>query len=98
MLFWIFAPRHGKVVFQNGSIASYIDDGLSNHGWIRELSDVRSAELVDKSEVQKYYKKFKKKKAILIDFGNNDIKYIYADCFSKRQITRILCILNRETN
>ena len=50
-------------------------------------------QLLAKEEVQKYFKQFNKSKAILIDFGNYNVKYIYAGLFSKKQIKRIFNLL-----
>ena len=57
---------------------------------------IQSVALVGKDEVQKYYRQFNKRKAILIDFGHGNVKYIYADLFSKRQIKKIMKLLTHK--
>ena len=76
--------------------SNFIFDGTDNDGWRESISNVKSVELVGKSEVQKYYKQFNKSKAILIDFGNYNVKYIYAGLFSKRQINQIINLLQNK--
>lgn len=79
-----------SVVFTDESVSNYILDGTNNDGWTEALSDVKSVELMEKNEIKQYYKQFNKNKGILIDFGNHNIKYIYAGGFSKRQIEKII--------
>ncbi len=92
----LFTKGFNKVIFENGSVSNYILDGTHNDGWCEELSNVKKVEVVGKNEVQKYYKQFNKSKAILIDFGNYNIKYIYAGLFSKKQISQIIKLLTKE--
>ncbi len=84
------ASDYCKLILENGTITNYVFDGTRNDGWCESVSNVKKVKLVGKKEVQKYYKQFKRKKAILIDFGNYNIKYIYAGLFSKRQIKEIM--------
>ena len=81
------------MIIKNGTVSNFILDGTHNDGWCENISNSKKIELVGKEEVQKYYKQFKKNKAILIDFGSNNIKYIYAGLFSKKQIKRIFNLL-----
>lgn len=91
---FILSPEYCKLIIKNGTISNFILDGTRNDGWCENISNIKKIELVGKEEVQKYYKQFKKSKAILIDFGNYNIKYIYAGLFSKRQIKKIMKILS----
>ena len=90
----LITPNFFKLIIKNGVINNYIMDGTNNDGWCESISNIRKIELVGKEEVQKYFKQFNKSKAILIDFGNYNIKYIYAGLFSKRQIRKIMKLLN----
>ena len=62
----------------------------------KENAEVLLTVTVGKEEVQKYFKQFNKSKAILIDFGNYNVKYIYTGLFSKRQIKKIMKLLNNK--
>ena len=92
--FALITPEFFKLIIKNGVINNYIMDGTNNDGWCESISNIRKIELVGKEEVQKYFKQFNKSKAILIDFGNYIVKYIYAGLFSKRQIRKIMKLLN----
>ena len=87
--------EYHKVLFENGYICNNIIDGTHNGGWREELCNVQWVKLVGKEEVQKYYKQFNKRKAILIDFGNYNVKYIYAGDFSKKQIQTIIGLIEQ---
>ena len=89
-------PGFFKLIIKNGTIENNIMDGTNNDGWCESISNIRKIELVGKEEVQKYFKQFNKSKAILIDFGNYNVKYIYAGLFSKRQIKKIMKLLNNK--
>ena len=91
--FALITPEFFKLIIKNGVISNNIMDGTNNDGWCESISNIRKIELVGKEEVQKYFKQFNKSKAILIDFGNYKIKYIYAGLFSKKQIQRIFDLL-----
>ncbi len=90
---FIFLPGYNKLIIKNGTICNYIVDNTNNDGWCEDISNIKKVKLVGKQEVQKYYSQFNKSKAILIDFGNYNIKYIYAGMFSKRQIRKIINLL-----
>ena len=92
----LITPRFFKLIIKNGIIENNIIDGTNNDGWCESISNIRKIELVGKEEVQKYFKQFNKSKAILIDFGNYNVKYIYAGLFSKRQIKKIMKLLNNK--
>lgn len=92
-IMFIVFPEYCKLIIENGTVSNFIFDGTNNDGWCEKISNIRKIELVGKEEVQKYYKQFKKNKAILIDFGNYNIKYIYAGYFSKKQIKIIIKLL-----
>ncbi len=92
-IMFIVSPEYCKLVINNGTISNFIFDGTNNDGWCENISNIKKIELVGKEEIQKYFKQFKKNKAILIDFGNYNIKYIYAGLFSKKQIERIFNLL-----
>lgn len=94
--FALITPGFFKLVIKNGIIKNNIMDGTNNDGWCESISNIRKIELVGKEEVQKYFKQFNKSKAILIDFGNYDVKYIYVGLFSKRQIKKIMKLLNNK--
>lgn len=94
--FALITPEFFKLIIKNGVISNNIMDGTNNDGWRESISNIRKIELVGKEEVQKYFKQFNKSKAILIDFGNYKIKYIYAGLFSKRQIKKIINLLNNK--
>ena len=95
-IMFIVSPEYCKLVIKNGKISNFIFDGTNNDGWCESTSNIRKIELVRKEEVQKYFKQFNKSKAILIDFGNYNVKYIYAGLFSKRQIKEIMKLLNNK--
>lgn len=84
------------IIIENGTIANYIGDGTYNEGWVESISNVKSVKLVGKEEVQKYFKQYNKGKAILIDFGNYNVKYIWAGLLSKKQIDQIIEILTQK--
>ena len=90
----IFPLDYEKLIIKDGTITNLIYDGTRNDGWCENISNIRKVEVVSKEKVQKYFKQFKKNKAILIDFGNCNIKYIYAGLFSKKQIKKIIKLLN----
>lgn len=94
--FALITPEFFKLIIKNGVISNYIIDGTNNDGWCESISNIRKIELVGKEEVKKYFKQFNKSKAILIDFGNYNVKYIYAGLFSKRQIKKIMKLLNNK--
>ena len=85
--------ENASIVFTEGQIINYINDGTSNFGWAEEIADIKSVRLVGKEDVQKYYKQYNKQKALLIDFGQGNIKYIHVGLFSKRQIQKIMKLL-----
>jgi len=91
----LLTPGYNEVVFQNGMVSNHIFDGTENSGWRRDLSDIKNVRLVMKDEVQKYYKQFNKNKAILIEFKNGEVKYIYAGAFSKKQINQMIELINQ---
>ena len=86
--------RNSSIIIRNGLLTNNISDGTRNYGWTEEMCYIRKAEAVTQLQVHSYYRSFPGKKAILIDFGKGNIKYIAADLFSKRQIKAILNILN----
>ena len=95
--FWaLITPGFFKLIIKNGIIENNIMDGTDNDGWCESISNIRKIELVGKEEVQKYFKQFNKSQAILIDFGNYNVKYIYTGLFSKRQIKKIMKFLNNK--
>jgi hypothetical protein len=91
---FIFSTEYCKLIIKNGTISNFIFDGTNNDGWCENISDIKKIELVGKEEIQKHFKQFNKSKAILIDFGNYNVKYIYAGLFSKKQIKKIINLLN----
>ena len=95
-IMFIVSPEYCKLIIKDGTISNFIFDGTDNDGWCENISNIRKIELVGKEEVQKYFKQFKKSKAILIDFGNYNIKYIYAGLFSKKQIKKIINFLKNK--
>ena len=84
------------IIIENGTIANFLFDGTNNDGWIESISNVKSVKLVGKEEVQKYFKQYNKGKAILIDFGNYNVKYIWVGLLSKKQIDQIIEILTQK--
>ena len=92
-ILFLLEPEYCKILIDNGTISNFIFDGTDNDGWCEEISGVKSVVLVGKEEIQKHYSQFNKSKAILIDFGNGNIKYIYAGLFSKKQINQIIQLL-----
>ena len=97
-ILFLVAPEYCKLIIGNGTISNYIYDGTDNDGWRESISNIKNIEIVGKEDVQKYYRQFNKNKAILIDFGGGYVKYIYAGLFSKRQIKRIMKLLNNKQN
>lgn len=94
----IFPLDYEKLIIKDGTISNWIFDGTHNEGWCEEILNIKKVELVGKEEVQKYYKEYKGKKAILIDFGNYKVRYIHVGLFSKRQIKKIMNLLNQTNN
>lgn len=94
-IWWIKLPNC-KLIIKNGTVINLIFDGTQNHGWCENISNIKKIELVGKEEVQKYFKDFRRKKAFLIDFGDNNIKYIHAGWFSQKQIKQIIDILSNK--
>lgn len=92
---WYY-EKNSCIIIENGTIANYIGDGTYNEGWVESISNVKSVQLVGKEEVQKYFKQYNKGKAILIDFGNYNVKYIWAGLLSKKQIDQIIEILTQK--
>lgn len=84
---------NNSVVFENNAVTNFMNDGTDNFWWTEEIDNIRSAEIVDQSDVRKYYKNCRAKKAILIDLGQGNIKYIAVDAFTNREINQILCRL-----
>lgn len=95
-ILFLVAPEYCKLIIGNGTISNYIYDGTDNDGWRESISNIKRIEIVGKEDVQKYYRQFNKSKAILIDFGGGYVKYIYAGWFSKRQIKKIMKLLNNK--
>ena len=95
-LMFIASPEYCKLIIKDGTISNFVFDGTRNDGWCESISNIKKIELVGKEEVQKHFKQFKKSKAILIDFGNHNIKYIYAGLFSKKQIKKIINLLKSD--
>ena len=92
---WLY-EENSCIIIENGTIANYIGDTTNNAGWVESISNVKSVKLVGKEEVQKYFKQYKQGKAILIDFGNYNVKYIWAGLLSKKQIDQIIEILTQK--
>lgn len=92
---WLY-EENSCIIIENGTIANYIDDATNNAGWVESISNVKSVKLVGKEEVQKYFKQYNQGKAILIDFGNYNVKYIWAGLLSKKQIDQIIEILTQK--
>lgn len=95
-ILFMLSPEYCKLIIKNGTVSNFIIDGTNNDGWCENISNIKKIEIVGKEGVQKHFKQFKKSKAILIDFGNYNIKYIYAGLFSKRQIKKIINLLNNK--
>lgn len=81
---------NNSVVFENNAVTNFMNDGTDNFWWTEEIDNIRSAEIVDQAVVQQYYKNCRAKKAILLDFGQEKIRYITVDSFTNRQINQIL--------
>ena len=92
---FITSQEYCKLIIKDGTISNFIFDGTRNDGWCESISSIKKIELVGKEEVQKHFKQFNKSKAILIDFGNYNVKYIYAGLFSTNQIKRIINLLKK---
>lgn len=95
-ILFLLSPEHCKLIIKDGTLSNFIYDGTNNDGWCEEISNIKKIALVGKEDVQKYYRQFNKSKAILIDFGNYNVKYIYAGLFSKKQINQIIKLLKQE--
>ena len=92
-LMFIASPEYCKLIIKDGTISNFISDGTRNDGWCESISSIQKIELVGKEEVQKHFKQFNKSRAILIDFGDYNVKYIYAGLFSDNQIKKIISLL-----
>jgi hypothetical protein len=90
---FIASPEYCKLIIKDGTISNFISDGTRNDGWCESISSIQKIELVGKEEVQKHFKQFNKSRAILIDFGDYNVKYIYAGLFSDNQIKKIISLL-----
>lgn len=82
--------ENASIVIQDNRIINYMNDGTLNFGWSEDINDIKRIELVNSEEVKKYYKNCKSKKALLIDFGSYNVKYISVSLFTNKQIDRIL--------
>lgn len=82
-----------SILFEEGRIVNYINDGTANFGWAEEIKKINKIEIADNEKVKKFFKNCKSKKVLLIDFGFNNVKYISLSLFTKNQINGILkCI------
>lgn len=82
--------ENASVVFTGESVTNHMSDGTSNHGWTEELKNITKVELVGTDEIRKTHKNGKAKKAILIHFGEYNIRYIAVTLFTQKQITQKL--------
>ena len=81
---------NASIVIRNNTLTNYINDGTLNFGLTEEINKIQKIVLVDNAELKKYFKNCKAKKALLIDFGSYNIKYISLSLFTKNQIKQIL--------
>lgn len=89
---------NASVVVTPTQVVNNVYDGTQNHGWIEERRKIRSVELVDRNRIKQIYADAHTRKALLIDFGNGNIKYIAVGQFFNFQIKKIICELRPEQN
>ena len=97
VFFVIFSPvvyyknqENASIVVTHNKIINYMNDGTMNFGWEEEIKNIKKIEVVNNAEVKKYYKNCKAKKALLIDFGSYNVKYISVSLFTTKQIEKII--------
>ena len=95
-IYWRFLDG-ASVIIDKTMITNLVRDGTYNEGWAEEISRIQSVALVDNIAVKKYYYNCKSKKALLIDFGRGNVKYIAMDEFTKGQRKRLLELLQKRT-
>lgn len=86
--------ENASVVISQNAIENYINDRTSNFGWIEDIINIRSIAITDNIECQKYFKNCKSKRVILIDFGNENVKYIALTWFTNRQAKNMVQTIN----
>ena len=82
--------NNASIVFENGQIINYINDGTSNFGWAEEIKNIKRIEICNNEKVKKIFQNCKSKKVLLIDLGSCNIKYISVSLFTTNQINQIL--------
>ena len=82
--------ENASILFKEGKIVNYINDGTANFGWAEEIKKINKIEISDNEKVKKIFKNCKSKKVLLIDFGLYNIKYISVSLFTNNQINQIL--------
>lgn len=82
--------ENASVIITETTLTNYMNDGTSNFGWSAEIDTIKAVKLAENRELTKIFKNCRTKKAILIDFGAGNIKYISVSLFSKRQIKNML--------
>ena len=88
--------ENSSLIITKDKIMNYINDGTLNFGWEEDIVKVRSIKIVGNKEVQKYFKNCRAKKALLIDFGGCNIKYVAVSLFTNKQIDRIIQCIQRK--
>ena len=86
-----------SVVITESSIENYMNDKTLNFAWIEEIVNIQSIVIASREECRKYYKDCNAKKALLIDFGNGNVKYISLNWFTKRQSKKNFEYYTRKT-
>ena len=81
---------NASIIISDTVLINNINDGTLNFGWEEELNRITDVKLMDGAEVKKYYKNCRAKRALLIHFGNYNVKYISVDLFTKQQINIII--------
>lgn len=89
---FVFAmnSENASVIIDESTITNYMNDGTRNFGWTEERREIKSIKIATKEEVQEVYKDCRAKKALLIDFGGHNIKYISVSLFTNSQISKML--------
>ena len=82
--------ENASIVFENGQIINYMNDGTLNFGWAEEIQKIKRIELSNGEKAKSFFKNCKAKRVLLIDFGSHNIKYISVDLFTNNQINQIL--------
>lgn len=81
---------NASVIITPTQVTNHIYDGTKNSGWTEAISDIVSVELVGRERVRQMYAEAHTRKALLIDFGGGNVKYIAVGQFFNFQVKKIM--------